>query len=340
MAQLNDLLVMGQSTLLGPAQVLNNFTVSGGTFTIKTGGSTRWSINSLGEAIIQNSITLKNYIQTTSAKNMLIVMDAYSGGQTCIINDKGDITITGALTIEKSQSTEINKIIFSTASANYISSLAGTIGFVCGTSIIKANSSLYITSTGIYPGATNKFACGSYDMHWQSAYSWRFLARSDVPTGEFYGFGTDNNTMLLIPESDNVINFGGSANPDGGYIFFGQQSRGSRDVPQMFVFGGTSGTAALKASKYYATSDSRLKENIKPFNYHYNICDLPIYTFDFIEGKKNVLGCMAQDLQKICPTIVEVDQNGYLAIEENKIIYLLLEEIKQLKKDISELKNS
>jgi hypothetical protein len=64
----------------------------------------------------------------------------------------------------------------------------------------------------------------------------------------------------------------------------------------MFIFGDTTGSAALKASKYYATSDSRLKENIKPFNYQYNICDLPIYTFDFIKGKKNVLGCMAQDL--------------------------------------------
>jgi hypothetical protein len=41
---------------------------------------------------------------------------------------------------------------------------------------------------------------------------------------------------------------------------------------------------------------------------------LPIYKFDFINGVKNQIGCMAQDLQKICPEIVHEGNDGYLSI--------------------------
>ena len=46
---------------------------------------------------------------------------------------------------------------------------------------------------------------------------------------------------------------------------------------------------------------------------------------------------MAQDLQEICPEIVKEDDKGYLSIEENKIVYLLLDEVKKLKKRVDEL---
>ena len=94
----------------------------------------------------------------------------------------------------------------------------------------------------------------------------------------------------------------------------------------------------FSASYYIATSDRRLKENLKPFESKKSILDLPIYKFDFINGKKDNIGCMAQDLQEICPEIVSEGKDGYLTIEENKIVYLLLDEIKKLKKEIEVLR--
>jgi hypothetical protein len=47
---------------------------------------------------------------------------------------------------------------------------------------------------------------------------------------------------------------------------------------------------------------------------------------------------MAQDLQQICPEIVNEDNNGYLSIQESKIVYLLIDEVKKLRKEIKELK--
>ena len=94
---------------------------------------------------------------------------------------------------------------------------------------------------------------------------------------------------------------------------------------------------AVTATSYNATSDKRLKENIKEYKPEKSILELPIYKYDFIEGTKNQIGCLAQDLQEICPEIVDKDQSGYLSIKESKIVYLLLEEIKKLNTRVSEL---
>jgi hypothetical protein len=102
------------------------------------------------------------------------------------------------------------------------------------------------------------------------------------------------------------------------------------------VTGGT-----IKTGTFIASSDKRLKENITPYNCEKSILDLPVYKYSFIsdENKKEHIGCLAQDLQEICPEIVNTDDKGYLSIEESKIVYLLLEEVKKLREEIDELKN-
>lgn len=47
---------------------------------------------------------------------------------------------------------------------------------------------------------------------------------------------------------------------------------------------------------------------------------------------------MAQDLEELYPELVTKDDNGKLSIQENKLVYLLIEEIKNLKKEINILK--
>lgn len=103
----------------------------------------------------------------------------------------------------------------------------------------------------------------------------------------------------------------------------------------------TSVTASgqIQAQTFNATSDKRLKENIEPFNCKKSILDLPIYAFNFKsdENKIKHVGCLAQDLQEICPELVHENDAGYLSIEENKLIYLLLDEVKKLKAQIIDL---
>lgn len=108
----------------------------------------------------------------------------------------------------------------------------------------------------------------------------------------------------------------------------------------LFKNNGSWSVLSVEAPSFNATSDKRLKENIVPFTPEKSILDLPVYTFNFKsdKNKKKHVGCLAQDLQEICPDLVNEDSQGYLSIEESKITYLLLEEVKELKKQVEELK--
>ncbi len=95
----------------------------------------------------------------------------------------------------------------------------------------------------------------------------------------------------------------------------------------------------VTATSFTSGSDIRIKENIEEFKYTKSILDLPIKKFDYIDGPKNQIGCIAQDLQKLYPELVKEDDEGYLSINESKLVYLLIEEVKQLKKELKQVKN-
>ena len=91
------------------------------------------------------------------------------------------------------------------------------------------------------------------------------------------------------------------------------------------------------ATAFYASSDKRLKKNIKEFEPKNSILNLPVVEFDFKDSNIHQIGCIAQDLQKICPELVTTNADGYLSISENKLSYLLLLELKKLNNRVTEL---
>lgn len=128
-------------------------------------------------------------------------------------------------------------------------------------------------------------------------------------------------------------------NNDGGCTNFG----GGIKVNGTIVGDGTtgaviSGFSSISATSFTSGSDIRLKENIRPWMCDKSVLDLQIKEFDYINGVKNQIGCIAQDLQKICPQIVIEDDMGYLSIQENKLVYLLLQELQKQKIEIDALK--
>jgi hypothetical protein len=89
-----------------------------------------------------------------------------------------------------------------------------------------------------------------------------------------------------------------------------------------------------------SNSDARLKTNLTPYQANQSILTLPIYEYDYIHQGAHAIGCTAQDLQKICPQIVSEDRDGYLTIQESKIVYLLLDEMKKMRQELNELKQN
>lgn len=94
----------------------------------------------------------------------------------------------------------------------------------------------------------------------------------------------------------------------------------------------------IVAGSFNALSDARLKINIKDFNYHDSILNIPVREYDWKESGEHTIGFIAQELQEIYPELVGEDEDGKLYIKETKLIYLLIEEVKALKKEIEELK--
>ena len=150
------------------------------------------------------------------------------------------------------------------------------------------------------------------------------------------GTGLKSSTALQIVKSNNydyVKISNGSSTINSLLV------NGLSEFTSKVTFGaGISVTGTAEATTFNAKSDRRLKENIIDYKPEKSILDLPIKKFDFIDGPKNQIGCIAQDLKEICPEIVNENEKGYLSIQENKLVYLLLDEVKKLKNEVEELK--
>ena len=107
-----------------------------------------------------------------------------------------------------------------------------------------------------------------------------------------------------------------------------------------FTENNITGIQKIQAKTFDAISDIRKKTAVQDYVCKNSILDLPIKEFEFIDDETHTknIGCIAQDLQKICPEIVHEDADGYLSIEETKLVYLLLQEVKELKKELKALK--
>ena len=106
-------------------------------------------------------------------------------------------------------------------------------------------------------------------------------------------------------------------------------------------------TGTIKASDdivAYASSDERLKNNIQPIqNPLEKINEISGNTFDWNEEKQDTYkgkdyGVIAQEIEKILPELVHTKESGFKSVKYDKIIPLLIEGIKDLNKEVIELK--
>ncbi len=97
----------------------------------------------------------------------------------------------------------------------------------------------------------------------------------------------------------------------------------------------------------FYSSDIRLKENIQPIqNALEKVESISGNTYDWKEGyeeihshKGNDVGVIAQEIEEILPQIVTNRDNGYKAVQYEKMIPLLIEAIKELSAKVDRLEN-
>lgn len=118
---------------------------------------------------------------------------------------------------------------------------------------------------------------------------------------------------------------------------------GVKRVPSLYDFE-VQGTMAATADVIaYMSSDKRLKDNIKPIeNPIDKIKQIGGYTFDWNDKqdiyKGSDFGVIAQEIEKVLPSLVQDREDGYKGVKYDKIVSLLIEAIKDQQKQIDELK--
>jgi hypothetical protein len=105
------------------------------------------------------------------------------------------------------------------------------------------------------------------------------------------------------------------------------------------------GTMAATADVIaFMSSDKRLKDNIKPIEDPIGkIKQIGGYSFDW-NDKQNIykgsdFGVIAQEIEKVLPSLVQDREDGYKGVKYDKIVSLLIEAVKDQQSQIDELKN-
>lgn len=187
------------------------------------------------------------------------------------------------------------------------------------------NGSLYWTNT-----YTN---VNTHSAAWQSATT-TLQALTPMPWARQPSNDTDNEYLYTnnnIGDSvyAHVAINRQSVNPNLiGLVVAGET--GNTTAVSLSVIGGINATGDITA---FATSDERLKKNIKPIeNALYKVMQLDGIEFDWnCEYKSgHDIGVLAQQVEKVVPEVVCIREDGYKAVRYEKLIALLIQAIKEL----------
>ena len=148
-----------------------------------------------------------------------------------------------------------------------------------------------------------------------------FIIKAETADKDILFKGTDDSTTITALTLD--MSEGGNAQFLGNIS--GSQIEASGDI---IAFG---------------SSDRNLKDNIQPIENPLEKMDkIGGYTFVWNDNQSTYkgkdIGVVAQEIQEILPEIVATRANGYLGVKYEKIVPLLIESIKELKKEVEDIK--
>ena len=163
----------------------------------------------------------------------------------------------------------------------------------------------------------------------------------------FYGYDNANNSTKYVSlESKSKTITDGS---EDGSLLLNAFSNGTNKqfidfnetASDTVTVGTTSQNITLDVKgAIFSASDKRLKENIIPIENPLNyLTQLNGVSFNFISNHNDKhYGLIAQDVERILPDIVTNDKDGYKSVNYQNTIPFLIEGIKDLQKEIEEIK--
>jgi hypothetical protein len=347
--------VSGSSQVLGILNSLNTFTASNdnvslnsytsslkGAITVSgTDVSIAGGLTVLGTTTIIDSTTVNikdNIIQLNGAgaANAGIVVRDATGTLTSgslLWDTTNDYWIAGPLGAElKLLRTGGDGVVSGSSQINFTQLSGISSGIVSGSSQI-----LPLLPTGVVSGSSQITI--SSTTGYGTVINQNLLTTSDVTHNSITG--TIRATNGVVSGSIQVL--GGTAIHSGSSGDYQFNSIGVGTAAST-VAGEIRATNDITA---FYSSDIRLKENIQPIqNALEKIESISGNTYDWKDGydeihshKGNDVGVIAQEIEEILPQIVTNRDNGFKAVQYEKIIPLLIEAIKELSNKVKVLEN-
>lgn len=148
-------------------------------------------------------------------------------------------------------------------------------------------------------------------------------------------FTSKKSASLFITSTD----YTGNAIPAGSFCLSSMDATTGTKSLAGSPSGLLSWTGTFSASILKATSDARKKTNITKTNV--DLSSLNAYRYEFknpSDADKGVhVGLIAQEVMKVLPEAVSKDEKGFLTLDYNAVVAVLVDEVNQLKSEIKQL---
>lgn len=100
-----------------------------------------------------------------------------------------------------------------------------------------------------------------------------------------------------------------------------------------------SGSSISASTNITIGSDKRLKKEIRDIDISSIIDDVEIKSFDYINGRENVIGVIAQDLKdnEFSNYLISCDERGMMSVDYNALAMACIQKVQELDKRVKEL---
>jgi len=153
--------------------------------------------------------------------------------------------------------------------------------------------------------------------------------------------GTNGISQITIPATGNV----GISNTSPSYrLHVGSSSLTSGTQVARFQAGASTCDVVPGGTGFTCSSDRRLKKNIQGYSGALDaINQIDVKTYNMIDQRdsdQRQIGVIAQELEKVLPSLVQTDKQGYKSVSYAGLSPVLLQAIKEQQKEIDQLKKS
>jgi hypothetical protein len=277
-----------------------------------------------------------------------------------LVSGSSQIDITQTTNYTTFSSSIAYSISSSVASTNWVNISSKPAGLVSGSSQVNftqlsgISSGIVSSSAQVTPLLPSGVVSGSSQVNFTqlSGISSGIVSSSAqvtplLPSGVVSGSSQIGNYVATITGTANQITVAGSGTSNAAVTLSLPQNIATTSDVTFNNITASAGIRAVGDIIAYYSSDERLKENITPIpNALSKVQLISGNTYDWKEGfdnihphKGNDVGVIAQEIEKVLPQVVINRDNGYKAVDYEKIVPLLIEAIKELSDKIDRLEN-